>query len=173
MNGTLVFSQTAQPEANDVYLTSFVIDVDQQVRTSEGGFIGNRDATGTQLDSTSLDFRSGLASAQTILSGQVANGSITFEDKFDLYRFDGEAGDIVTISMVTTAGRLDTALFLLDPNGFQIADNDDAVVGESTDSLISEFTLPEDGVYTIIATHFGMQYGGTTGAYDLIFSRLN
>ncbi|MBZ0303492.1 MAG: PPC domain-containing protein, partial [Anaerolineae bacterium] len=80
---------------------------------------------------------------------------------------------VVTVSMVATAGRLDAVLFLLDPNGFQVADNDDAVVGESTDSLISEYTLPEDGQYTIVATHYGMQFGGTTGAYDLTFSRLN
>jgi hypothetical protein len=174
VNGNPVFTQTAQPTPNEVFLTSFVIGVDGQVQASEGGFIGTRQQGGQQqLDSTSLDYRAALPSALPITSGQTLSGSITNDDKFDLYMFEGEAGDVVTISMVATAGRLDTVLFLLDPSGFQIANNDDAVVGESTDSLISEFTLPEDGVYTIIATHFGMQYGGTTGAYDLSFSRLN
>lgn len=174
VNGNPVFTQTAQPTPNEVFLTSFVIGVDGQVQTGEGGFIGTRQQGGQQqLDSTSLNYRSALPNALPITSGQTLSGSITNDDKFDLYTFEGEAGDVVTISMVATAGRLDTVLFLLDPSGFQIANNDDAVVGESTDSLISEFTLPEDGNYTIIATHFGMQYGGTTGAYDVSFSRLN
>jgi hypothetical protein len=174
VNGNPVFTQTAQPTPNEIFLTSFVIGVDGQVQTSEGGFIGTRQMGGVQrLDSSTLDFRSDLPNALPITSGQTLSNSITNDDKFDLYTFEGEAGDVVTISMVATAGRLDTVLFLLDPNGFQIADNDDAVVGESTDSLISEFVLPQDGTYTIIATHFGMQYGGTTGAYDISFSRLN
>lgn len=174
VNGIPIFTETAQPNAGQVFLTSFVVGVDQQVQMSEGGFIGTRQLGGIQrLDMSSLDVQSGLATAQEIFSGQTANGSITNTDKFDLYRFDGEAGDVVTISMVATAGRLDTVLFLLGPNGFQIADNDDAVVGESTDSLISEYVLPEAGQYIIIATHFGMQFGGTTGAYELAFSRLN
>lgn len=172
-NDTPVLTQTAQPQPFEIYVTSFIVGVDGQVISNEGGFIGTRQPGAQQLDSSSLNVQSELANAQTITSGQTVSGSITNDNKFALYRFEGEAGDVVTISLIATAGRLDTALFLLDPNGFQIADNDDAVVGESTDSLISEFTLPENGQYTIIATHFGMQYGGTTGAYDLSFSRLN
>lgn len=172
-NDTPVLTQTAQPQPFEIYVTSFIVGVDGQVISNEGGFIGTRQPGAQQLDSSSLNVQSELANAQTITSGQTVSGSITNDNKFALYRFEGEAGDVVTISLIATAGRLDTALFLLDPNGFQIADNDDAVVGESTDSLISEFTLPENGQYTIIATHFGMQYGGTTGAYNLSFSRLN
>jgi hypothetical protein len=174
LDGAPIFTQTAQPTQDEVFLTSFVIGVDQQVQMSEGGFIGTRQQAGDQrLDSASLNIQSELAAAVETFSGQTVSGSITNINKFDLYKFEGQAGDVVTISMVATAGRLDTVLFLLDPSGFQVADNDDAVVGESTDSLISEYVLPEDGEYIIIATHFGMQYGGTTGAYDLAFSRLN
>lgn len=174
VDGTPVFTDTRLITQNQIYLTSFVIGLDGQVETGDGGFIGTRQgAGGQQLDVTSLDFRAELPNATAVFSGQSVSGSITNEDKFDLYTFEGEAGDVINVSMVATAGRLDTVLFLLDPNGFQIADNDDAVVGESTDSLISEFTLPEDGQYTIVATHFGMQFGGTTGAYNLTFSRLN
>ena len=172
-NGAPIFTETAQPVNGQVFLTSFVIGLDEQVQIAEGGFIGTRQQGVQQLDVSSLDFRAGLATAEEVFSGQAVSGSITNTDKFDLYTFEGQAGDVVTISMIATAGRLDTVLFLLDPNGFQIVDNDDAVVGESTDSLISEYVLPEDGRYTIVATHFGMQYGGTTGAYNLTFSRLN
>ncbi len=169
VDGTPVFVGTAQPALDERFLISFVIDVNRQVTAGEFGSIG----TSQRLDAGAIDFQSQLESALPIASGETLGGSLTTDKKYDLYYFDGEAGDIVTVSMETTAGRLDTTLFLIDPNGLQIAENDDAVVGESTNSLINEFTLPETGRYIIIATHFGMLYGGTTGAYNLTFSRLN
>ncbi|MGQ9888042.1 MAG: pre-peptidase C-terminal domain-containing protein [Aggregatilineales bacterium] len=169
VDGVRVFSDTASPAVLEKYLTNFTIGVDRSVQTDLGGFIG----TSQRIDAGSLDWRSRIGQAVPIVSGQPVTGSITADNKFDLYVFEGRAGDVVSISMIATAGRLDTALFLMDQNGFQLAENDDAVVGESTDSLISEFTLPQDGQYIIIATHFGMRYGGTTGAYSLTFTRLN
>lgn len=168
VDGALVFSDTASPTVLEKYVTNFTIGVDRSVRADLGGFIG----TSQRIDAGSLDWRSQLDRAVPVVSGQPVTGSITADNKFDLYVFEGRAGDVVSINMIATAGRLDTALFLMDPNGIQIAENDDAVVGESTDSLISDFTLPQDGQYIIIATHFGMRYGGTTGAYNLTFTRL-
>ena len=169
VDGVQVFNDTASPTLLEKYVTNFTIGVDGNVQTDDGGFIG----TSQRIDSGSLDWRGQIGQAVPVVSGQPVTGSITQDNKFDLYVFEGQAGDVVSISMIATAGRLDTALFLMDPNGLQIAENDDAVVGESTDSLISEFTLPQDGQYIIIATHFGMRYGGTTGAYSLTFTRLN
>ncbi|MCY4527006.1 MAG: PPC domain-containing protein, partial [Anaerolineaceae bacterium] len=114
-----------------------------------------------------------LERATLLSSSERVSGSITNENKFDLYAFEGKAGDVVTVSMVATAGRLDSALALLDPQGFRLADNDDAIAGENTDSLIREHVLLEDGRYYVLATHYGMGYGGTTGSYDLLYSRLN
>jgi hypothetical protein len=169
VNGQQVYVETVQPQPDQRYLTSFVVGVDGGVTPGLGGFIG----TGQQLDAQTIPYQSELESALPIASGETLSGSITNDNKFDLYYFDGEAGDVVSISMEATAGRLDTTLFLIDPNGFQVAVNDDVAVGESTNSLIDEFPLPEDGRYIIIATHFGMLYGGTTGAYGVTFSRLN
>jgi len=101
----------------------------------------------------------------TITSGQAISGSITAQDKFDVYTFAGQAGDLVTIDLRATSATLDTLLFLLDPNGIEIASNDDA--NETTNSVIFEQLLSEDGQYTIIATHYGTVYGGTTGGYNL------
>ena len=80
---------------------------------------------------------------------------------------------VVTVSMVASAGRLDTVLVLLDPQGFRLADNDDAVIGESTDSLIREQVLPEDGRYYVLATHLAWAMAGRLELYDLLYSRLN
>jgi hypothetical protein len=47
------------------------------------------------------------------------------------------------------------------------------VAGENTNSLIADFTLPQDGQYIIIATHYGALYGGTTGTYQLTLTQRN
>ncbi len=172
-NGAPVLSRVARPVANQVYVTSFIVGVDGQVQAREGGFVGIRGQGLETLSLDSLDFQAEFETAPLLNSSERVSGSITNENSFDLYAIEGVAGDVVTVSMVATAGRLDTVLALLDPQGFRLADNDDAIAGENTDSLIREHVLLEDGRYYVLATHYGMGYGGTTGSYDLLYSRLN
>jgi len=74
--------------------------------------------------------------------------------------------------MANTSGTLDTKLFLVGPNGQEVADNDDvgpeSPTGRETDAVISNFTLPEDGQYLVIATRFATVFGGTQGGYTLL-----
>jgi hypothetical protein len=53
----------------------------------------------------------------------------------------------------------------------QIAENDDAGVtsptDRGTDAVIANFILPENGLYTIIATRYATIFGGTIGGYQL------
>ena len=163
-NGQEVMSAQARPLLNERYLTSFTITADGQVIPSDGGII-----TGV----ASLNYQADLENAVPILPGEPRNGSITQDNKFDLYIFDGQAGDVVNIAMNNTSGTLDPSLYLIDPSGNEVAANDDAVAGENTNALIANFTLPADGQYIIIATHFGAQYGGTTGTYSLTLTILN
>lgn len=172
-NGATVLSHVERPVANQVYVTSFIVGVDGLAQAGEGGFVGIRGQGLETLSLESLDFLPELETAPLLNSSERVSGSITSENGFDLYAFEGVAGDVVTVSMVATSGRLDTALALLDPQGFRLADNDDAIAGENTDSLIREHVLLEDGRYYVLATHYGMGYGGTTGSYDLLYSRLN
>jgi hypothetical protein len=55
--------------------------------------------------------------------------------------------------------------------GVQLDFNDDIVdpqTGErDSNSLIEPLTLTNTGTYYIIATRYGLQYGGTTGTYNL------
>ncbi len=169
VDGQTVYSDTANPTPDEWYVTSFNIDVNRQVTAGPGGFIGTRD----RLNALAIDYLPELPNAVSITTGQTLAGDISPTNKFDLYTFNGEAGDVISISMQRTAGNLDTTLFLLDSSGLQLTFNDDVVAGDNTDSLISEFTLPQTGQYIIIATHFGLSYGGTTGTYNLTFSRLN
>ncbi|MEO8608864.1 MAG: PPC domain-containing protein [Chloroflexota bacterium] len=166
-NGQLVLSKTQQIFLDERFVTSYSIDTNGAITAGDGGIFGTLKAP----DSSTLDYTSQIETAQVLTNNQSVNGSIRQNKKFDLYVFDGQAGQVATIGMQGRNGTLDTVLFLLDPNGTQAAQNDDAS-GETTDSVINEFTLPEDGRYIIIATHFGGLYGVTSGDYTLTL-RLN
>ncbi|HLU11329.1 MAG TPA: PPC domain-containing protein [Oceanobacillus sp.] len=164
-NGQEVFSQSnITPQLNERFLTSFTIGADGTAQAGPGGIIrGVED----------LNYVSELENAIPIESDAPVNGSITPENKFDLYTFTAAAGDVVSIGMNNTSGTLDTFLYLVGPSGSVVGQNDDAVAGENTNSQIANLTLPESGQYIIIATHFGGLYGGTTGTYQLTYSQLN
>jgi hypothetical protein len=141
---------------NERYVTNFTIDLTGQPARGQGGIIGT---------SETFEYRSEIPSAMRIVDGQTVTGSITGNNPFDLYTFEGRAGDVVTISMDATSQNLDTMLYLIDPNGVEIAFNDDS--NETTNSLITGVVLTQDGDYIIIATRFGAIYGGTIGGYNL------
>lgn len=168
-NGQLVQSVMQQIQPTERFLTSFLINTDGSITPGEGGIAG----TSLQPDSGSLaeDYVPLIETARVLTSGQTVTGSIRLNKKFDVYVFDGQAEDVVTVSMEGLNGTLDPTLFLIDPNNVQVAQNDDANQ-ETTNALISEYTLPEEGRYIIIATHFGARYGVTAGDYRLTL-RLN
>lgn len=164
VNDRVIIASNAQPVQGQVYLTTFTVDVNGFATAGAGGFIG---------DSSMIDVGSALGSAIPISYGDTVSGTINQTNKFVLYTFEGEAGDQVRIGMDATAGTLDPTLFLLAPEGAQLASNDDAVLNETMNSLIDNFTLPADGTYVIVATHYGVLYGGTSGTYNLSVVRLN
>jgi hypothetical protein len=163
-NGRQILRATESPIPNERYLTSFTINADNSVTPSDGGIIRGVET---------LEYRPEIATAPALLPGTATAGSITQANKFDVYRYTGVSNSRVTIALNATSGTLDTTLYLLSPSGQLIAENDDAIPGENTNSLIADFTLPEDGQYVIIVTHYGALYGGTTGTYTLTLTELN
>ncbi|MBL8162981.1 MAG: PPC domain-containing protein [Anaerolineae bacterium] len=168
VNGQLVFTSTQQPRLGERYVASFNIGLDGTITAGEGGFFG----TVQRPDVASLDYNAELENARVLTGGETVTGSIRLNRKFEVFVFDGTAGQVVTVDMDALSGTLDPVLFLVDPNGVQVAQNDDAPGGRTINSLISEFTLLEDGRYIIIATHFGARFGVTAGDYNLTL-RLN
>ncbi|MBC8099999.1 MAG: PPC domain-containing protein [Armatimonadetes bacterium] len=159
--GQLLAQETLSIEAGERYVTSFTIDQSGNPTISEGGIIGGLET---------IDFTTELATP--ILYGSDTLGTILPNNKFDVYTFAGVAGDVVTIELLQANGSLDPLLFLVAPDSLEAATNDDAVPGENTNSIIQEFVLPLTGTYTIVATHFGTIFGGTTGGYTLSLRRV-
>lgn len=97
--------------------------------------------------------------------GQIVEGRITNEDYRQQYTFTGRAGQVATIVMERQSDDLDPYLLLVTQRGSVVAFSDDD--GETRDAILRSITLPEDGVYTIIATRFGQEHGATIGDYTL------
>jgi len=165
VNGNLVADAREFPLVGQRYVTNFTVTPVGEVIVGEAGYIDAGSAT--------LAYQAEAFDAPPIASGQSVTGVISAENTFDVYQFDGVAGESVTISMSAATQTLDTNLYLISPGNQQIAANDDAdpvllgAAGRKTDSLISGYVLRENGPYTIIATRFANQYGGTLGVYSL------
>ncbi|MDL5055639.1 PPC domain-containing protein [Oscillatoria laete-virens NRMC-F 0139] len=100
-----------------------------------------------------------------IAVGDSVDGELTADAPEAFFTFEGEAGQAVTITLVSED--FDTFLVLLDVDGNEL-DTDDDSAGR-LDSQIRGITLPANGTYTIIATSYSA-YRGTgqaTGAFTL------
>ncbi|AEV17057.1 Serine protease, subtilase [Thermus sp. CCB_US3_UF1] len=74
----------------------------------------------------------------------------------DYFAFTGTAGDQIRARVYARSslgGTLDSYLYLLDANGNVLAQNDDIVSGQVTDSEIT-FTLSTTGTYYLVVTSF-------------------
>jgi len=103
-----------------------------------------------------------------ITPGTPLTGSLSNQYYERFYAFEGRSGQVVSIRMSRTGGALDTYLALVAPDGREVITDDDGGGGQN--SLIGEFTLPQDGTYLIIATRFERDAGTTTGDYTLQLS---
>ncbi len=138
-----------------------------------GGFFVALNAGAGESDTPPEDSNSGTgstAAAVAIAYGTTVRGRITEDVTAEQYVFQGRGGDVVDISMTSNGPDiLDCFLQLLDVNGDVIEENDDIDPGVVRDSLIT-VTLPSDGQYTIVATHFedpSGQVEQTFGNYTL------
>lgn len=94
----------------------------------------------------------------TIAYGQTVEGRLVGEAG-DLWQFEGEAGQVVTITM--QSDELDAAIGLFDPDDEYLAEDDDG--GGESNARIDAYVLPVSGAYTIYA----VSSDGQPGAYNL------
>ncbi|WP_256296101.1 PPC domain-containing protein [Haloarchaeobius salinus] len=115
------------------------------------------DPTATFAYELSVTESESLPDLRSISVGETRTGGIDTSDpresRFNGYyepvTLDAPTGTTVDISMSSANG--DTYLYVLDPSGTVVAQNDDH---DGLDSRVSRLTLSESGDYTIIATSF-------------------
>jgi serine protease Do len=103
-----------------------------------------------------------LALNGSVVSGRLDRGSNVFpvdNSFFDLYTFEGRAGQRVQIDM--TSREIDSYLILIDPNGNEVTQDDDGG-GDSNSRIVA--TLPADGTYLLMANSYE---AGQAGTYSL------
>ncbi len=97
---------------------------------------------------------------ESINFGDRVEGELTESATESLYTFEGEQGQLVTITLLSD--QFDAFLRLRDAEGSEVASNDDGA--GSLNSRIGPFPLPANGDYTIVATSLS---GSATGLFTL------
>ncbi len=95
------------------------------------------------------------------VTGRLGEGLVLEE-----WKFEGQAGQIISLVAETISGDLDVVLTLLNPNAETIASNDNATF-ETTDARLEAVTLELDGTYITRVYREGGGFGPTSGEYRL------
>jgi uncharacterized protein YfaP (DUF2135 family) len=164
--GNAVAQRSETIRVGEQYVISYEIGLDGQITGGESGFFG----TVQRPDVTAVNFQGQVEAAQALIANQSVTGSIRLDRRFDVYTFEGLANQEIQLGMEQLNGTLDPVLFIVDPSGIQVAQNDDATPDTRNSNVT--YTLPTDGEYIIIATHYGGRFGVTQGDYRLTL-RLN
>jgi hypothetical protein len=105
-----------------------------------------------------------LATTAAAQDDETFDGELTDDEPSAVYEIDLEEGEIITLA-TDTDDDLDTILTLFNPDGDEVAENDDAEGSTTTTSLI-EYVAEESGTYTIEVTGFN----DDTGTFTLTIS---
>ncbi len=87
-----------------------------------------------------------------------------------IYSLEAEAGTELMVAMVAAGSTLDSYLFFVDEAFDLLAEDDDSAAefgGGALDAFIN-LTIPQTGVYYIVATRAGLDEGRTAGTYTLL-----
>lgn len=107
----------------------------------------------------------GLHNARLIDYGTTLQGAIDDENPFRYFQFDARRGDVITVTLTAESGNLDPAVKLLSTDFVEMAQDDDS--GDGQDARLAAITLPESGMYTLIATRNREESGQTHGTFAI------
>lgn len=131
---------------------------------------GHNNTSGMYTLSLTLD-ESGITpdvDRGVIAYGQTVTGEISTDSFNDLWSFRGTRGDIIDVQMAAASGDLDPFVSIIIPQGDVLITSDTG--GEGKNAALYSVTLPETGVYTLVARRAGSDLGAggdTQGAYEL------
>jgi hypothetical protein len=174
-NGLLVAFNDDQPDSGARSRDAALVDaplVEAGVYTLVARSYGKRGAGMYSLTATREPLLS-LDGSAPIALGERVQAEIFVAGQVDRWTFQGQAGQVVRISMRHAPGsQLDPLVELIGPDGETLTTSDDD--GGDVNSLIDAFTLPLDGPYVIVARAWGslsvgeyeltLEEGGTEGA---------
>lgn len=133
---------------------------------TSGSHAGNPDFKRVRLNATEVNLNptdpyepnDNPSQAKPITYGTLTQLAYIFGQPrdFDFFTFTGTAGDQIRARVYAKSslgGTLDSYLFLLDASGNVLAENDDLVSGQITDSEIA-YTLPTAGTYYLVVTSY-------------------
>lgn len=106
-----------------------------------------------------------------ITYGSTLTGRLSEGNPRAVYFFEGQRGEVVSITMRVIDGDLDPVLTVLDNQGRLVATLDDSDA-DKTPSLHS-LTLPRTDRYYVVIGRFGYALGTTSGGYELVIQRLS
>jgi hypothetical protein len=101
-----------------------------------------------------------IGEAETTLQGNISSAG-----QQDIYSFNAESGQLVTIRVNTESSGMDTVILLLNGNDEPIAFND-YFEDDNTAGFV-DFELPVAGTYRLVITNYR---GATLGDYELQFT---
>ena len=180
----VTISMTAVDEGMDTFLELIAPDGEQVVTDDDGGEGSNAAILEFALPHTGIyrvvargygnddagEYRLTLEQAQLEIEGNLTYGQVASATLKPGTRhhwlFEGEQGDIVTISVTAVDKDMDTFLELFAPNGEQVMTDDDS--GGGSNAAILEFELPLTGTYRVTARGFS-DYD--EGRYELILTK--
>lgn len=144
-------------------------DLDSQIAfftvPSDGTYTISVEAFGDNVAAGTYTLSLSTAVTRLIEYTQVIDANLT-PDATDGYRFRGQAGDVITISM--TSADFDSYLTLFDDaTNTTLTTNDDG--GGNRNALIGPFVLPATGDYLIAARSYG---AGEGGAYTISLNKV-
>jgi thiol-disulfide isomerase/thioredoxin len=128
-----------------------------------GIYTGHFDPTGRPAPAHFVEIQPVEESAP-LTYGQTVRGTITGESVQQAYTFEGHAGDVISVRMDARRA-LEPYVVLLTPEGDYLAESSDFLY--ETYAQVQDVTLPEDGVYTVVATRYMGAIGVSAGNYTL------
>jgi WD40 repeat protein/thiol-disulfide isomerase/thioredoxin len=132
-----------------------------------GAYTGHFDPTGRPAPAHFVEIQP-FEESEPLQYGQSVAGTITSENVQQVYAFEGYAGDVVSVRMDTEQA-LEPYVVLLTPEGDYLAESSDFLY--ETYAQVQNVTLPEDGVYHVVATRYMGADGVSAGDYTLTVTK--
>lgn len=143
--GTYIIVASRYGTVADGSAGSFVLTID----TAENSGLGN---------STLAPF--------PIAYGETVEGTLTSQQYERFYTFTAQKDDLITIAMdLGQGGRLDSYMILANAGFLPLIEDDDG--GNGQNARITNYRIPANGIYYIIATRYGGKEGTSEGPYSV------